>query len=109
MAALLEGQAVADIAARYEIPEGTVKSWWHRQQNADGVATVATEKKEQVGELLIRYLEANLCTQLKQLEVFGDPKWLRQQDAAEVAVLHGVLNDKAKFLLEALNNAASPD
>lgn len=110
MAALLQGQGTHSVAEAFKLPEGTVKAWRSRMKLPDGsaeVATVATEKREQIGDLLIDYLHANLKTLRLQQEVFGDPLWLKQQDAADVAVLHGVMTDKAIRLLEALGGAGN--
>lgn len=103
LAALLTGQSVASVAREYKIPPGTVKSWKSRQANGETVATVATPKREQIGDLLISYLEENLRTLKAQQVVFADVEWLRKQPASDAAVLHGVLTDKAVRLLEALS------
>jgi transposase-like protein len=103
VAALLEGQAASKVAADYKLPEGTVKAWGSRlRNNGSELQSVATEKKDEIGELLVRYLHANLTTLEAQNVVFRDPTWLTKQNAADVAVLHGVLTDKAVRLLEAL-------
>lgn len=105
MAALLEGQGAHKVAADFKLPEGTVKAWRARMKDVDGsakVASVEPQKREEVGELLVQYLHANLATLKSQLLVFGDPVWLMKQDAGEVAVLHGVMTDKAIRLLDAL-------
>lgn len=107
IAALLEGQGVSKVAADFKLPEGTVKSWRSRLKGGD-VASVAPERKEEVGELLVAYLHANLSTLKAQLVVFADPDWLRKQEAGQVAVLHGVMTDKAIRLLEALGGAGLP-
>ena len=107
MAALLEGQKIGDIAREYDVKEGTIKSW-NKRHGLQRVATVATfdaEKKETVGELLIKYLEQNLKTLKVQAQVFSDPDWIKKQDAADMAVLHGVMTDKAVRLVEALERA----
>lgn len=111
MAALLAGQSVSKVADEYNIPPGTVRSWKSRQANGETVAVVATEKREEVGELLLAYLYANLRALKAQTAVFSDPAWLAKQDAGEVAVLHGVMTDKAVRLLEALgaNNNTADD
>ena len=58
--------------------------------------------------LVMDYLAGLLIAQTAQLQVLGDPDWLRQQPAAELAVLHGVLNDKAVRLLYALSTRDDP-
>jgi transposase-like protein len=105
LAALLAGQRVDEVAAQYSVPEGTVKSWRSRIKDgseAAPVAAVATQKREAIGELLVQYLHENLETLRHQQVVFRDPEWLKKQNAADVAVLHGVTTDKAVRLLEAL-------
>ena len=105
MAALLEGQSITKVAADFRLPEGTVKAWRHRMKGAATESKVATEKREEIGGLLIDYLHANLSTLRSQQLVFADAEWLKKQDAGELAVLHGVMTDKAIRLLEALGGA----
>ena len=103
MAALLVGQSISSIANDYNIPEGTVKNWSVKvKQNGGVVESVQPQKREQLGELIVNYIEALLITLYEQQKVFRDEKWLKEQSASEVAVLHGVLADKGIRLLEAL-------
>lgn len=102
MSALLTGQSVAQIASEYKIPASTVRSWKSRQANGESVASVATQKKEEIGDLLLDYLRTMLGTLKIQAKHFGDTDWLKKQNANELAVLHGVSTDKAIRLLEAL-------
>ena len=102
LAALLAGQAPAQVAATFGIPVGTLKSWKSRQLNGGGVATVATEKRQRIGELLLEYLEITLETLKVQQLAFRNEEWLHKQSAAEAATLHGVTVDKVVRLLEGL-------
>jgi transposase-like protein len=97
IAALMEGQSIRQVAEQYHIPKSTVAEW----KNQD-VRTDRTQKKE-IGELLTDYLRANLEALRSQVEVFSDKDWLKKQDASSVAVLHGVMTDKAIRLLEAMS------
>ena len=108
LAALLAGQAPAQVAATFGIPIGTLKSWKSRQLRGESVATVATEKKERIGELLLEYLEQTLTTLITQQRAFANVEWLLKQSAAEAATLHGVTVDKAVRLLEALADSDDP-
>lgn len=102
MAALLAGQSVSSVAAEYNIPTGTVKSWRAR---ASTVAGVDPQKKSEIGDLLLSYLRANLAALEAQAHAFADEKWLKTQTASELAVLHGVMTDKAIRLMEAFGRA----
>src|SRR5512139_1184725 len=103
MAALLAGQSISQVVQEYQLPETTVKRW-----RAEGDQNMVP-KKEIIGELLIGYLAVNLETLRKQAEFFSDTKWLNRQDASSVAVLHGVMTDKAIRLLEALSKNVPND
>jgi len=105
MAALLAGQSINEVATRYKIPAGTVKSW---RRNSREFRPVDTQKGAEIGDLLLEYLRENLITLRAQVEHFRDPKWLSKQDASELAVLHGVVTDKAIRLLEAFDSGG-PD
>lgn len=104
LAALLAGQAPALVAATFGIPIGTLKSWKSRQLNGESVATVATEKRERIGALLLEYLETTLETLKAQQKAFADETWLHKQSAESAAILHGVSVDKTIRLLEALTD-----
>ena len=107
IAALLSGQGISQVAEAYKVPEGTVKSWRARMKDGSStVAKIATQKRDEIGGLLIEYLHANLSTLRSQQTVFSDPVWLEKQEAGELAVLHGVMTDKAIRLLEALGGSA---
>lgn len=101
MAALLAGQSVSSVAREYKVPKGTVSDW-RRRAEAEVVASGPTQKRAVIGDLLVDYLETNLRTLREQSEMFRDVEWLREQDASQLAVLHGVIADKTVRLLEAL-------
>lgn len=103
MAALLTGQSISYVANEYNIPEGTVKGW---SRSLRGVRPDATEKKERIGGLVIDNLEAELSTLIAMQHVFRDKEWLKKQSASELAVLYGVIKDKAIRVLEALPDSA---
>lgn len=103
MAALLSGQSVNSVAREYKLPKSTVSRWKN-----EGVPQNGTQKKE-IGDLLIGYLHANLAALRSQAEMFSDRQWLAKQTASDVAVLHGVMTDKAIRLLEALSAAGEEE
>lgn len=109
MAALLAGQGVPELAAQYNIPQETLRSWKSRQANGESVATVATEKKRDIGDMLVRLLEAEIGALTAQTAAISDAAWVSRQPAAELAVLRGVSYDKVIRMLEALSRADAGD
>ena len=104
MAALLEGQAVSKVAADYpKIPIGTIKSWKQRAKKGQ-VAGVAPEKRNEIGELLLEFVNENLTTLKAQAIYFRDPEWLSRQNASEMGVLYGIMCDKTIRLLESMTD-----
>lgn len=106
MASLLAGQSIDSVVADYNIPRGTVAGWKRELNAAD---LYDTEKKADIGDLLLIYLRANLDALAAQAALFADPQWLRKQSASEAAVLHGVMTDKAIRLMEAFGRANGSD
>ena len=108
MAALLAGQSISAAAKEYNIPKGTVSDWKRKaEQETEGVGASPTQKEE-IGDLLLDYIQTSLKTLKAQVEHFGDKTWLNTQDAGSLAVLHGVQTDKAIRLLEALTRPEEP-
>lgn len=101
LAALLEGQSLSSVAREYKIPKGTLAGW--KKSNIPNDPNL----KKDIGVLLLGYLETNLETLKSQAEFFSDEDWLKKQTAADAAVLHGVMTDKAVRLMEAFNAANS--
>jgi len=106
MAALLTGQSINAVAREYKIPKATVSSW--RERNLQSVAANATQKGTPIDDLLSGYVKENLRTLRAQAEFFREETWLKQQEASQLAVLHGVLSDKAIRLLEAFGDEPEP-
>lgn len=104
MAALLAGQSIPKVADEYKIPRGTVSRW-----RANAAALIEAERTQKgtttIDALLQAYVNENLTTLREQARFFRDPKWLGNQDAAALAVLHGVLADKSIRLLEVFGGA----
>jgi len=110
MAALLAGQSVSSLAKEYDLPKGTVSGWRRQAETvaANGVATVATQKKQdQINDLILDLIISQLKSQIAMSDHSGDKKWLFTQEASALAMLLGVGNDKVFRLLQALNNERS--
>lgn len=106
-AALMAGQSINSVAREYNLPKGTVGDWKDAANaHSDGVGSDPTQKDE-VGNALLGYLRANLHALRVQAELFADRAWLEKQEAQEIAVLHGIMTDKAVRLLEALSAGES--
>lgn len=103
LAALLAGQGVEAVAAQYRLPVGTVKSWKSKMRGESPVV-FTDDQQADVSRLLLDYLRESLATLIhQQRTVFRDLKWLKQQSAAELATLHGVLTDKVARLTQAMS------
>ena len=107
ISSLLSGQSVSSVAKEYDIPKGTVSGWKTKETNGEGVAPSIDEKKKvDIGDLLIDMLTENLKAAREIAVSVQDPEYLKKQDASDVAVLLGVINDKAFRMLEALDRSS---
>lgn len=101
LAALLAGQSIGSIAREYKIPKSTISGW----KNEPAQVRESRTQKNEIGGLILEYLKANLTALKVQTIMFSDQAWLAKQNAADVAVLHGVMTDKAIRIIEAMSKA----
>ena len=102
---MLAGQRVTEVARQFALPHSTV-SRLKASLPADKLDEVGRKKGEDFNELIGDYLKETLTTLTEQAKFFRNENWLYKQDAAELAVLHGVQADKSFSLLEAIERAA---
>ena len=99
-AALLAGQGVNEVAARYQLDSGLV-SRWKAKLPASELQQVAAKKGEHLAELIENHLRASLNAAITIANQANDPKWRAGQPASDLAVFYGVLTDKAIRILDA--------
>ena len=111
MAAILVGQSVTQVETAYEIPKRTVSNWERKgwEAAADGFGASEGLTQVELGVLVLDYLRARLKAPCRQAELFSNKEWPQQQSTTEVAILHGVMTDKAVRLLEALPFDTAPE
>lgn len=103
LAALLTGQSVTLVAKTYRLNKATVVAW--RDAAGLGSNTVEPEKRSEWSDLVAGVLRELLTTVQVQAATYRDEAWLHRQNAADAAVLTGVLLDKAIRILEAAEPA----
>jgi len=104
IAALLAGQGVMEVASQYNL-DASIVSRWKNGIGSQDLQVIATKKSDQIEQLLFNYLTANLAALEAQAIVVSESSYVKQQPADSLAVLHGVMADKAIRLLEAVQRA----
>lgn len=104
IAALLAGQRVTEVAKQFHLSKATVSRLKKTIEPGD-LKQLETKRGEDFTGMIGDYLKETLITLSAQQKFFRNESWLSKQNAAEVAVLHGVSADKAFSLLEALERA----
>lgn len=104
IADLLAGETVSGLARKYKIPKGTVSAWQKRAAEPirERVANSATQKGDEIADLLMRLVEADLCGLIAIADHMTNREWLFVQDAAALGNLKGITHDKVMRMLEAL-------
>ncbi len=102
LAALATGDSIRNVSRRLGISRNTLTVW---RAELPSTAVAEPQKKEALGEQLYGYLEESIDTLTEQVRCAGDVAWIRQQNAAQLAMLHGVMFDKTVRLLAALQPA----
>lgn len=113
MAALVS-EGPSAVAARFDLPLGTVKRWNQERQSlmhpddqqiVERIDPDRSAKKQRIAELVVEHLESNLEALQKLTKAIQDDDWLHKQSAGDVAILIGVVSDKTYRLLEAMVSA----
>lgn len=73
---------------------------WRAENAPPAGALGDPQNRETFGDLLYAYGQEALGALLTQARVFADEAWVREQSAANLAILHGVLFDKQVRLLQ---------
>jgi hypothetical protein len=71
--------------------------------------SLASQKKIEIGNLLMALLKQELITLEAIAKAASDPVWLAKQRADSLAVFFGVMHDKNIKKIEALNGARNTD
>lgn len=107
MAALVAGQGVAEVATAYNLDESVV-SRWRTRLVASGLQELQPKTRDELETLLMDYVRQTLKTLKAQSEVAGNADYIKKQPASELAVLHGVMADKAVRILAAFEPSEIP-
>lgn len=101
IAGLLTGDGVRETARNTGVSAPTVC------RIAEELKHDGTGKPWDYESLVADYTAVALHMLTRQLELFGDLEWLRQQPASEVATLHGVAVDKVVRILASWERATA--
>ena len=106
VAAVLAGAALADVARRYGISEGTLGNWLaaidDERSNPVGTADARDLEQPDLGELIYELITDHISAIHVQLQAASRPDWLAKQPAADVAQLLGTERDTLLRLLAGL-------
>jgi transposase-like protein len=108
VAAVLAGQALADVARRYGIAKGTLGNWL-AERDVGTIGTPDAHNEPDLGELIYGLIQDHIQALSAQLQAASRPEWLRQQSAADLAQLLGAERDTLLRLLAGLRPAPEPD
>lgn len=101
LAALIAGSSVAEVAKHHNLPIQTVDRW----AKSGEMGEIGSEKKD-LSERVQDYLDTLLTGLSAQVRHASTQDYIRKQSAADLALLHGVMADKAFRLLAAAATAA---
>lgn len=105
LADFMAGAGVREVERKYRISRSTASAW-HAEARAVVQTGVRTEKERDLGGQLLDYVEESLITLTAHVRLARDPEWFKKQNAADLAIFHGVLVDKTTRILSAYQGAA---
>jgi transposase-like protein len=108
LAALLEGQGVAEVARKYKLPDSTVRDI-KKSIDGDEFAKVRDKKQEALATLIENHLQASLKAAAEIAKQASNADWRNKQDADKLGVFYGILTDKGIRILEAAESHAETE
>lgn len=104
IAALLQGQAVTEVAKEYRLPKSSVSRLKNEIPHTE-LEQVGTKKRLDIAENISNFLDEGFKAIINTLKVTENVSWLNSQPASELATFIGVTSDKLFRILEAIENA----
>ena len=102
LADLAAGESVHAVARKHACSPATLRRWREQAHPATGHPQNALASEPDFRALTLHYLEESLAAGERILKQTESPAWLAEQRAGELAVLLGVIFDKAARILGAL-------
>jgi len=109
VAAVLAGQALADVARRLGIAKGTLGTWLAQDDVLRTLRTPDAHNEPDLGDLIYGLITDHISAISAQLQAASRPEWLREQSAAELGQLLGAERDTLLRLLAGLRRVDDPD
>lgn len=108
LAGLATGESISSVSRRLGVSRAAIIRW--RDTTDMPTATIVQQqKKAELGEQLFGYLQESITTLEFLVKFTRNEAWLRRQSAGDVAVLYGVLTDKAVRILGAFQPGHETD
>lgn len=107
MGELLTGDSVPDVARRHGINEDTVNNWLKHDAQFREIAVIKKDiaSRPLLEDMVADYVQSLFESLTAQAKHASTEDFLSKQDAAGLAVLHGVMADKGFRLLSAFAGA----
>jgi len=107
LARLATGASLHTIARETGIARSTLKDW--RDVAAPSAPVAPQKATDELGAKVYDWVAEGVETLTAQVVAMRDPAWLRQQNARDLAILHGTLFDKTATLLGSLRVREEPE
>lgn len=102
LAALATGATIYQAAETAGVTPTTIIRWRREVDVLTGVTAPKKRTELDLGGLVAKYLREAINTLAVQARQFRDPAWLARQNAADAAILHGVMADKILRVVSSL-------
>lgn len=108
LAAVATGQSVNSASKEFGVSRAAIMDW-QRETGLSRPTDVAQQKRIEIGEQLVGYLQESITTLEFLVRCVRDEKWIKKHSPNDVAILYGVLTDKSVRLLAALQSPPATD
>jgi hypothetical protein len=107
----MAGASQKQLVAAYHVPQTTIRSWIAGHDRVVIAPSAAPKKAEpyDLDRMAVDLVDGSVRAVTAIFGVTADDTWLKRQNAADLAVLAGVISDKLYRLLGAIQPSSGPD
>lgn len=97
------GASLFALQRKYGVSGNTILHWAAKYEVAQaGASAVTGMQRNEIGSLVIKYMQANLQGLISGAEMLTDKEWMRQQSAEGIALFISTVHDKTIHLLSSM-------
>jgi transposase-like protein len=96
------GASLFALQRKYGVSPEAIQMWAGKYEVSRAGSGVTSMQRDEIGSLVVKYMQANLRGLVSGAEMLEDKEWMRQQSAEGIALFISTVHDKTVHLLSSM-------